>query len=1045
VSSSPAPDADPEETQEWLEALDGVVETHGHERADFLLRKVLKRARQLRIGLPGLIQTRYINTISPEQEPPFPGDEEMELRVRRIIRWNAALMVLRGNQRFPGLGGHLSTYASAASLFEVGFNHFFRGKDEGGSGDQVYFQGHAAPGIYARAFLEGRITQTQLDHFRREVVRGQGLSSYPHPRLMPDFWEFPTVSMGLGPMNSIYQARFNRYLTARGIKDTSASRVWAFLGDGEMDEPEAVGALSLAAREGLDNLTFVVNCNLQRLDGPVRGNGKIVQELEAIFTGAGWNVIKVLWSRDWDSLFAQDYEGALVDAMNETVDGEWQRYSIESGGYIREHFFGRDPRLLKMVEHLSDDQIRGLRRGGHDYRKVYAAYKVATATRGKPVAILAHTVKGWTLGPGAEARNMTHQMKKLNLDELRKFRDRLELPIPDRKLADAPYYHPGASSPEVQYLMERRTALGGCLPKRVVRSKPLARANDKAFAEFFTGTREDQAVSTTMAFAKLLRNLIRDPGLGRRVVPIIPDEARTFGLEVLFREIGIYASSGQNTNRWTQAGSPTPRSRTASCSRRASPRPARWRRSPPRGRATRCTARSRSRSTSTTRCSASSAPVTSPGRSATRAGAGSCSAPPPAAPRSTARACSTRTGTVTCCSRPCRAWSPTTPRSPTRWRSSSGTASSACTGTGRTSSTTSRSTIRTTRCPPCRPASRGILKGLYLYRGAVQQAKHRAQIFGSGPMMLSALRAQEILAQRFEVAADVWSVTSYQQLRNEALSTERWNRLHPGDPQRVPYITRALASTSGPVIATSDFMKAVPDMIGRWIGRPFVPLGTDGFGRSDTRDALRRHFEVDAEHWSPRCPHWPSRARCRAPWPAIEEFKIDPGKTDPPPPGPAARRCPSPAPGGTARVIDFWDRRHCGTQRPSSGFPAPSRAYRPSTGARLPINVRNPFRPPGGEPMSNPPHGPDADDTASRPARSRNENRPESSAAKRAPSVPLDDIPDIRHARRVRAAHHPNESLEPGTWTGGALPPGLSPNDRCAPRRTSPSRSIVRR
>jgi pyruvate dehydrogenase E1 component len=367
------PDADPVETQEWIEALDGVVKNAGPERADFLLRKILKRARQLRIGLPGLVQTRYINTISPEQEPPFPGDEAMELRIRRIIRWNAALMVLRGNHRNPGLGGHLSTYASAASLYEVGFNHFFRGKDDGGSGDQIYFQGHAAPGIYSRAFLEGRITEQQLDHFRREVVPGQGLSSYPHPRLMPDFWEFPTVSMGLGPLNAIYQARFNRYLRARGIKDTTASRVWAFCGDGEMDEPEAIGALTLAAREGLDNLTFVVNCNLQRLDGPVRGNAKIVQELEAIFTGAGWNVIKVLWAREWDALLAQDYDGVLVEAMNETVDGEWQRYSVESGAYIREHFFGRDPRLLKMVESLSDDELRQLRRGGHDYRKVFAA------------------------------------------------------------------------------------------------------------------------------------------------------------------------------------------------------------------------------------------------------------------------------------------------------------------------------------------------------------------------------------------------------------------------------------------------------------------------------------------------------------------------------------------------------------------------------------------------------------------------------------------------------------------------------------------------
>src|SRR5436190_9133325 len=408
------PDIDPEETQEWIESLDALVKQSGGDRARFVLHKLLKRARMLHVGLPPLTQTRYINTISPEQEPYFPGDEEMELRIRRLIRWNAVAMVVRANHHYEGIAGHLATYASAASLYEVGFNHFFRGKDDGASGDQIFFQGHAAPGIYARAFVEGRLTESQLDHFRREVVRGQGLSSYPHPRLMPDFWEFPTVSMGLGPINAIYQARFNRYLHARGLRDTSGSRVWAFLGDGEMDEPEAVGALTVAAREGLDNLTFVVNCNLQRLDGPVRGNGKIIQELEALFTGAGWTVLKVIWSRDWDSLLAKDTDGALVEAMNETVDGEWQRYAIETGAYIREHFFGRDPRLLKMVEDLSDDQIRRLRRGGHDYKKLYAAYHVAVHHPGCPTAILAQTVTGWTRGTGAEASSLTHQTQKLN-------------------------------------------------------------------------------------------------------------------------------------------------------------------------------------------------------------------------------------------------------------------------------------------------------------------------------------------------------------------------------------------------------------------------------------------------------------------------------------------------------------------------------------------------------------------------------------------------------------------------------------------------------
>jgi len=447
------PDIDPAETQEWLDSFDQLVAQEGESRARFLVYKLLKRARQLHVGLPPLTQTRYINTISPEQEPFFPGDEQVELRIRRIIRWNAVAMVLRANNRFSGIGGHLATYASAASLYEVGFNHFFRGKDDGGAGDQVFYQGHAAPGIYARAFLEGRLTEDQLDHFRRETVPGQGLSSYPHPRLMPDFWEFPTVSMGLGPISAVYQARYNRYLQNRGLLDTSGSRVWAFLGDGETDEPESLGALHVAAREGLDNLTFVVNCNLQRLDGPVRGNGKIIQELESAFRGSGWNVIKVIWAREWDELLARDVDGVLVEKMNNTIDGEFQKYSVAGGAYIREHFFGPDPGLRKLVEQLSDDDLVTLRRGGHDYRKVYAAYRAATDYTGSPTVILAKTIKGWTLGPGVEGRNITHQAKKLSEAELKIFRDRIELPIPDDKLKEAPYYHPGAESEEVQYLL----------------------------------------------------------------------------------------------------------------------------------------------------------------------------------------------------------------------------------------------------------------------------------------------------------------------------------------------------------------------------------------------------------------------------------------------------------------------------------------------------------------------------------------------------------------------------------------------------------------
>ena len=538
------PDRDPTETQDWTDSLDSVARNEGADRAQFILYRLLKRARQLQLGLPALTQTRYINTISPEQEPPFPGDEEIEHRIRRMVRWNAVAMVLRANNFSPGIGGHLATYASAATLYEVGFNHFFRGKDAPGMGDHIFYQGHAAPGMYARAFLEGRLSADQLDHFRREVVPGTGLSSYPHPRLMPDFWEFPTVSMGLGPLAAIYQARFDRYLAARGLKDTSANHTWAFLGDGEMDEPEALAGLSLAGRDGLDNLTFVVNCNLQRLDGPVRGNGKIVQELEGLYRGAGWNVIKVIWGREWDELLARDEDGVLVHRMNETLDGEFQKFSVESGAYIREHFFGPDPRLQAMVAHLSDDELTHLRRGGHDIHKVYAAYQAALAHKGAPTVVLAKTVKGWTLGAGVEARNITHQAKKLSEAELKVFRDRLELPIPDDKLKDAPYYHPGPRAPEIEYLAARRAALGGPLPRRVVHPVTATLPGEPVYAEFMAGSGTQEA-STTMAFAKLLRNLLRDPGMGKRIVPIVPDEARTFGMDPLFREVGIYAARGQ--------------------------------------------------------------------------------------------------------------------------------------------------------------------------------------------------------------------------------------------------------------------------------------------------------------------------------------------------------------------------------------------------------------------------------------------------------------------------------------------------------------------
>ncbi|HTI28746.1 MAG TPA: pyruvate dehydrogenase (acetyl-transferring), homodimeric type [Methylomirabilota bacterium] len=842
------PDIDPAETQEWLDSLDEVVGAAGPERARFIMYKLLKRARQLQVGLPPLVQTRYVNTISTEQEPNFPGDEKMEHRIRQMIRWNALAMVLRANTSFDGIGGHLSTYASAASLYEVGFNHFFRGRDDGGAGDQIFFQGHAAPGIYARAFLEGRISEDQLDHFRRETGGpGTGLSSYPHPRTMPDFWQFPTVSMGLGPMTAIYQARFNRYLAARGIADTGASRVWAFVGDGEMDEPESLGALGLAAREGLDNLTFVVNCNLQRLDGPVRGNGKIIQELEATFRGAGWHVIKVIWAREWDDLLARDRDGVLLTKMNETLDGDYQKLSVADGAYIREHFFGPDPRLKALVEHLSDDELTKLRRGGHDYRKVYAAYAAAVAHTGAPVVILAKTVKGWALGPGIEGRNVTHQAKKLTQDELKVFRDRLELPIPDDKLKEAPYFHPGPDSPEIAYMLERRKQLGGLVPRRIVQPKPLPQAADAAYAELFAGA--DRPASTTMAFSRLLRNLVRDPQIGKRIVPIIPDEARTFGMDPLFKEVGIYNPLGQ---RYTAVDKELLLSYVEA-----------------------------------TDGQILEEGITEAGAMAdfTAAATSYATHAEPMIPFYTFYSMFgfQRTGD--------QIWA---------FGDARGRGFMMGATAGRTTLTgeglqhdDGHSHILASTVPnvvaydpafayelaiivregirrmygkagedvfyyltlynenwamPPKPdgVEEGVLRGLYLFRPAQGGSRH-VQLLGSGSILHQALRAQELLAQRYDIAADVWSAPSFQQLRNDALSAERWNRLHPEAEARIPYVVQQLGQTAGPIIAATDYLKSLPDMVARWIDRPFTVLGTDGFGRSDTREALRMHFEVSPE------------------------------------------------------------------------------------------------------------------------------------------------------------------------------------------------------
>src|SRR3954467_407418 len=540
------PDIDRAETSEWLDSLDAIIDIKGRSRAHYLLARLMERAREKGVGVPAMVQTDYINSIPADQEPWFPGDEYLERRIRAFVRWNAVAMVDRANHRFDGLGGHLSTYASAAALYEGGFNHFFHGKDDGGRGDQIFIQGHAAPGIYARAFLEGRLSEEQLEAFRREVD-GNGLPSYPHPRRLPEFWEFPTVSMGLSPLNAVAQARINRYLLHHELADTSAAKVWCFVGDGEMDEPEAKAGLSIAARERLAHLIFVVNCNLQRLDGPVRGGGKIIQELEMAFRGAGWNVVKVIWGREWDALLAADVDGVLVRKMNETVDGDFQKYAVESGAYIREHFFGPDPRLRKMVEHLSDEDLQRLPRGGHDYRKLFAAYKTAIEHEGAPTVILAKTVKGWTLGTDFEARNATHQIKKMSPEQLKALRDRLHMEIADAALEEgmAPYFHPGYRSPEYEYMMERRRALDGYLPERVERSKTVIFPRDEIIDQLTAGTGEKVQASTTMAFARLLRVLLKDSEIGPRVVPIIPDEGRTFGLDALFAEFKIYAPFGQ--------------------------------------------------------------------------------------------------------------------------------------------------------------------------------------------------------------------------------------------------------------------------------------------------------------------------------------------------------------------------------------------------------------------------------------------------------------------------------------------------------------------
>jgi pyruvate dehydrogenase E1 component len=879
------PDIDPDETREWVESFDNVVRTRGRSRARYVMLRLLERAREQQVGVPGLRSTDFINTIPPEREPWFPGDEYVERRIRAYIRWNAAVMVSRANRPGMGVGGHIATYASAASLYEVGFNHFFHGKEHGESGDQVFFQGHAAPGIYARAFLEGRLTQQQLDGFRQELSHpGGGLPSYPHPRLMPDFWEFPTVSMGLGAINSVYQARFNKYLLAREIKDTSRSHVWAFLGDGETDEPEVLGSIGLAAREELDNLTFVINCNLQRLDGPVRGNGKIIQELEAFFRGAGWNVIKVIWGRDWDPLLAKDVDGVLVNRMNTTPDGQFQTYSVENGSYTREHFFGGDPRLRAMVEHLSDDEVRNLSRGGHDYRKVYAAFKAAQEHVGQPTVILAHTIKGWTLGPDFEARNATHQMKKLTVAELKEFRDRLYLPIPDAALEAElpPYYHPGEDSDEITYMRERRAALGGYLPKRVVRAKPLTLPGDAVYAELKHGSGK-QAVATTMAFVRLLKDLMKDPEIGARFVPVIPDEARTFGMDSLFPTAKIYSPHGQTYEAVDRA---------LLLGYKESER----------GQILHEGISEAGAMGSVIAAGTSYATHAAPmipvyvfysmfgwqrtgdemwafgdqlGRGfLLGATAGRTTLTGEGLQHNDGHSVLLASVSPACVSYDA-AWS-----YELSYIVKDGLRRMYGSPEGHPDGEDIFYYLTLYNEPyqqPAEPAGfpggsaaleQGILRGLYRYAPVQADAapaaesgadaapeapaggngSHpHAQILASGVALRWALGAQRLLRDDWGVAADVWSATSWTELRRDALGCEEWNMLHPDVEPRVPYVTQALDGSPGPVVAVSDWIRAVPDQIARWVPAPFNSLGTDGYGFSDTRAAARRFFHVDAE------------------------------------------------------------------------------------------------------------------------------------------------------------------------------------------------------
>ena len=873
------------EQREWLESLDYVIQQGDRERVHRLLASLRNRARMAGLNLPFSAVTPYVNTIRAEDHTPLPGSQEIERRIKSLVRWNAMAMVVRANRLSDGIGGHISTYASAATLYEIGFNHFFRGKGQNGDGDIVYFQGHASPGIYSRAFLEGRLSVEKLQAFRREMTPGGGLSSYPHPWLMPDFWEFPTVSMGLGPIMSIYQARFNRYLEDRGLKKPSTAKVWTFVGDGETDEPEALGAISLAAREKLDNLIFVINCNLQRLDGPVRGNGQIIQELEAMFRGAGWNVIKVLWGSDWDPLLAADHDGLLVKRMGEIVDGQYQKYAVESGAYLREHFFGTDPRLLDLVKHLSDEQLKKLRLGGHDPIKVFNAYKAAMEHKGQPTVVLARTIKGYGLGEAGEGKNITHQQKKMNEGDLRSFRTRFGIPISDEEIAEAPFYRPAEDSAELQYLRDRRQALGGPVPIRSVRVTPLEAPIEPLFEEFYKGT-EDRKASTTMVFVRMLSKLLRDKEIGDLIVPIVPDEARTFGMESLFRAVGIYSHVGQKYEpvdmdtllyyKEAQDGQILEEGITE--------------------------AGSMSSFIAAGTAYATHGVNTIPffifysmfgfQRVADLIWAGADS-------RVRGFLLGATAGRTTLAGEGLQhqdghshVFSVSVPNC-ISYDPAFAYELAVIIQDGirrmykKQESVFYYLTVMNEQyaMPPMPEGAReGILKGMYRCRVAANaKAKHKAQLLGTGAILNEVLAAQKLL-EGYDVAADVWSVTSYQELYRDGHACERWNMLHPAETPRVPYVSQVMKDAPGVIIAASDYLKVLPDSIDRWMPRRVRSLGTDGFGRSEDRKHLRDFFEVDSRFvalgtLAELAKEGQIDGKVVAQ--AIKDFGIDPEKTDP--------------------------------------------------------------------------------------------------------------------------------------------------------------------